>query len=409
MRRILLLTSVLPWPLRINGGAQRTELLRRALSKYGQVDIVGIGGAELRDAATTDQQLAAANVLACFQSGEEGTKHSSFLRGRLGGMVKLLTQMGNRYSPNPQLVNWINQSHRSRPYSLIVSRYLAPALQAGIDKIKDVPLVLDLDDLDWQTLASSLKTNPWPGLNGKIGSFLVLKQVKRICKRSLGLFRYIWVTNQQDRELVDHQRCSVLPNIPFTVSPGFPMAPLPPASKSTELLFVGDLQFPPNREGINRFLTKIWPRVQASVPDATITIVGRGLSEQDRDRWSSVAGTNVVGFAADLPDYYARCAFTIVPVHFGGGTKIKILESLLFGRTVVSTEESLRGLAALLGNSPCVAAARTDDEFVQSCINLLRQPARRNVLAERGHYVVDQEFSFEHFSQIVDETVASVL
>jgi glycosyltransferase involved in cell wall biosynthesis len=409
MHRILLITSVLPWPLRTNGGAQRTELLRRALSRHGHVDIVGVGGAELRNPSTTVDELVAANVVRCFEVPDPPIKPSLLLPGRFGGLARLLAQVHNRYAPNPELVEWVAEAHKVRSYKLIVSRYLAPALQARVGRLGHVPLVLDLDDVDWQTIASSVQANPWSGINGKIGSFLVLRQVEAICKHSLDMFQHIWVTNEHDRKLLKHQHCSVLPNIPFTDVAGSQELTVPPADSSLQLLFVGDLQFPPNRDGLTRFIRNVWPHVYGSVSNATVTIIGRGLREQDRSEWSTVPGINVVGFVADLQKFYASCAFTIVPVYFGGGTKIKILESLFYGRTCVTTQQSLRGMEALLGTSPSLIATDDDNQFAQACVTLLLQPQLRTSLAERGKHVIARQFSFARFSAIVEETVAPLL
>jgi len=384
-------------------------LLRRALSRHGHVDIVGVGGAELRNPSTTVDELVAANVVRCFEVRDPPIKPSFFLPGRFGGLARLLAEVHNRYAPNPELVEWVAEAHKVHSYKLIVSRYLAPALQARVGRLGHVPLVLDLDDVDWQTIASSVEANPWSGINGKIGSLLVIRRVEAICKQSLGMFQHIWVTNQHDREIVARPQCSVLPNIPFRDSHNAYVARSHRPIESLNILFVGDLQFPPNRDGLNRFIARSWPHVHTNVHGATLTIIGRGLIEEDRAAWASVAGVKVVGFAKDLMEQYANCAFTVVPVYFGGGTKIKILESLLFGRTLVSTRQAVRGLECLVGASPAVLVAETDAEFASACIKLLRQPQLRNSLAHHGAQIVDRDFSFERFSSVVGETVSCLV
>ena len=117
----------------------------------------------------------------------------------------------------------------------------------------DVPTLLDFDDMEWQTLEAQLGHEPWPGLKGKIGSTMALREVRRLCFAALKLFDHVWVTSEEDAELLplDAPPHSVLPNIPFTDGDVSKTVSDEPAGDGEpgEVLFVGDLQLPPNREG----------------------------------------------------------------------------------------------------------------------------------------------------------------
>src|SRR6187549_2099681 len=106
MNRILLITSTLPWPLRRNGGGQRTALLRRALRKHGEVDILAIGGSQLLDADVTPEALAEHGVAGCFV--RESTRAIEpppwYAIGPLAGLHELLESWRNRFRPEPAAV-----------------------------------------------------------------------------------------------------------------------------------------------------------------------------------------------------------------------------------------------------------------------------------------------------------------
>lgn len=407
-RRFLVITPVLPWPLRRNGGAQRTGLLVRALQRHGEVDVFGVGGAELReDDPKFDEKLAQHNVLACHIRKPAPVRLPFYAVGPLGSYLRTVRGYMSNYQRDPAVAQKLAQLLEAQRYDAIFVRYLQPALQAGLDAVK-TPVYLDFDDIDFATFESNLRARPWKGLTGRRASESILRQMRQTCERSMRHFRRVFVTSEEDQKLVSAPT-TVLPNIPFSDRADSAIDPLPPVPESRELLFVGDLQFPPNRDGLDRFLTQVWPTVRAKVPEATISIVGRGLAEDRAARWRALAGTNVIGFAPDLVDCYRRCAFSIVPLYSGGGTKIKIIESLAFGRTVVTTTHAMRGYASLVGGNPAVAMTETDAEFADACVQLLTAPPLRDAMARRGRAIVEKEFSFQRFANVIDEALTGVV
>ena len=110
----------------------------------------------------------------------------------------------------------------------------------------------------------------------------------------------------------------------------------------TQLLFVGRLDWAPNKEGLKWLLTIIWPEVLKTRKDLILNIVGSG----NRDWLSSFKGLeNVVfhGFVPDIKDMYKLSDFTLAPIKFGSGTRIKVIESYAFGRNIISTKMGAQG------------------------------------------------------------------
>lgn len=404
MKRILLITSVLPWPLRRNGGAQRTALLRDALARHGTVDILAVGGATLREETPDfDTRLAAENVVGCVVRPEQPPRRPWYLPGPLGTLSMTVRKYVRNYEADAEAVAAFDRLMRANRYDLVVSRYLQPALQCGIERYGNVPMVLDFDDIDWLTLSAQIAAKPWGGVTGKLAAKRVLARVTGIGQLALQQFNAVFVTSAEDAALLPRDS-TVLPNIPFSDSPDW-LRPLPSSGQSEALLFVGDLQFPPNRDGLDRFLAKVWPLVRTHRPAATLHIVGRGLSDVDRAKWAKSPGVNVIGFAEDLAACYRSCAMTVVPIYFGGGTKIKVLESLAFGRAVVTTPQAMRGYAGL----PGVAIADDDSAFAAHVVRLLSDVAERQTMADDGRATVERDFSPARFGLVVEGVLKKVL
>jgi glycosyltransferase involved in cell wall biosynthesis len=199
-----------------------------------------------------------------------------------------------------------------------------------------------------------------------------------------------------------------LPNIPF-VAAGQRVEPPPVPRDSNVVLLVASLGYKVNLAGLERFIASIWPQIRAAVPDAIFRIVGSGLTEEMKRRWSAVDGVVPIGYVDDLRTAYAEAAFTIVPIFEGGGTKIKVVESLLYGRTAVVASHAHRGFEDVLKPDEALVVGDDASGLAKGAIELLRNRQRRNRLAQKGHLLVQQHYSFDLFKTVVESTVERVL
>lgn len=415
-RRVLLASTVLPWPLHRNGGAQRTDLLRQALQACGcRVDMLAL--IPQPGAATPPlDELRAHGVIAAFTvnvspaiSSRPWQAPSTF--GPLGSLARVRRTWKHRYAIVPEVARWI--AAHSGDYDAIYVRYLQTALLCGMDRRDPASrpsVAIDLDDVDWLTLANRFEAQPWPGLTGRLGMVLAERLVKRRCTGALPAFNALFVTNQADAEAlrVIGRHPAILPNIPYS-EPAHPesIAPLsPPGNRSQEVLFVGDLQFGPNATGLTWFLDECWPAIREQVAHATLRIVGRGISDDQRCAWANVSGLEVVGFVEDLRAEYACCALTIAPASWGGGTKIKVVESAALGRACVARRHAARGYERLIqGPSPPLIVAEDANAFTAAIVDLLLRPERRDAAAMNGPVLVQRDYSLQAFTQVVADSL----
>ncbi len=407
--RILFITGGSPWPTTL-GVNQRTHLLLRALQQCGVVETVihsryaEISGAEL------EYLREAFGVVACFRQQGPGGRWpwraagwvSPTLAERLGVH---LGGVGLWYRPQADVASWLARRLREGRYDLIVGRYLRALASSGALDYR--PVVLDLDDFDCGVQSHRLQQ---PGLS-TLQRYSARRQARQTEKTVPGLLSqcdHVWVTGREDQELLNSFPTSILANVPFELDGAtyVPACSSRPESKS--MLIVGSLRHTVNVRAIDRFLKNVWPRVLKSEPGSEFRIVGYGMTDTQKDRWAAVPGVVPVGFVDDLRAEYERCAFTVVPVFEGGGTKIKVLESLRHGRTVVAASHSCRGYGDILRHGEALWEACDEDALVEGCVRLLKEPGLREKMAEAGCCLVRRHYSRERFQQVVRETVARV-
>lgn len=173
-------------------------------------------------------------------------------------------------------------------------------------------------------------------------------------------------------------------------------------------MFVGLLDYMPNTDAVDWFLTDIWPRVRDAVPEARFLVVGSGAAPL-LARWSQHAGVETLGFVDSLADAYAQATACVVPMRGGAGTNIKALEPFQYGRPVIATSHVLSGYDGLFRDGIDMLSADDADAFAAHCIALLREPARAESLARNGYERLRSRLSKEHFMAVVDAAVAPLL
>jgi glycosyltransferase involved in cell wall biosynthesis len=415
--RILLVTTNAPVPHSRNGNAQRTTLLMQALRSFGEVDLFIIGNEEFFEGnaykkACEDPRFRMAGKanIRYGRRAEPWNTFSKVLPSPLGGSIaKTLARRKGAYLADEVARDWMVEKTHDGTYDLVVSRYLRTAMYVGLDAVRDVPVLVDVDDIDWGLLESMLNDRPWSGIGGRIGSAMSLRLVESLCRRALGRFTYLWSASTEDAATIGMPNCVVLPNIPYpweregaTARPDVPQEP-------ARMMFIGELAWPPNSEGIDRFVERIWPRVREACPEAVFQIVGQNMTPERRERWGKHPGVEPVGFVDDLNEAYARATFTVAPIYQGAGTNIKVLESLAFGRTSVVSEHGLRGFQEHLRHRESLWCAKTDEEFAEGCIELIRNPELRRSMEAQGRETIERDYSPEIFERAVAEVVEKVL
>ncbi|OYY82018.1 MAG: hypothetical protein B7Y33_00635 [Hydrogenophilales bacterium 16-62-9] len=272
-------------------------------------------------------------------------------------------------------------------YRLIVSRYLNPICKLAIPP--GTRTVVDLDDWGYHYAPGAMA----------MAARLKSTYAAQLAKRQLKRFDAFFFVSPRDQACHLDRPSVLLPNIPFNP----PAAPFPQTDNPT-LLFVGSLWYPPNRKGIDRFLVHSWPAIKAAQPQAHLLLVGAAPPAL-RQAWERHPDVSAPGFVDDLDEAYRNAAFTIAPIHSGGGTNIKILESLAYGRACVTTPHCANAFSAELGTAG-LAVASNEALFAQHCIAWLSDIESRGSAAEKGQGKIKNHYTLALFDKRVAQLCA---
>lgn len=352
--RILLVSPASPFAPQ-SGAQQRTALLHAALQQQGQVDVLLL------------EPTAGTSALVAPQTGI--LAHGLWHQRPLG--------IG-KFQPDPTLNRALHASGLDLGrYRLIVSRYLNPIAKLAIPP--GVRTVVDLDDWGYHyapgTLALAAR------LKSSYAAWLAQRQLQR--------FDAFFFVSPRDRANHPELPSALLPNIPYNP----PAQPFPQTDSST-LLFVGSLWYAPNREGIDHFLAHCWPAIKSAQPQANLLLAG-AAPPAVRQAWEQHPDVSAPGFVDDLDAAYRNAAFTIAPIYSGGGTNIKILESLAYGRACVTTPHCASAFEG--GLTRGLAVAQDDASFTRLCIQFLQSPRDRDAGVTRCLETLRHTYTKEAF------------
>ncbi len=180
------------------------------------------------------------------------------------------------------------------------------------------------------------------GITSNALTRLDIGRMKREEARMVREADLVLVTSERERkQLIHHVSPSSLAVVRNGVDAGA-IAPLP-IPETRELLFVGAFSHYPNVDAVLYFAHDVFPALHSRFPDTTLRIVGKSPTPEVL-ALNTQAGVDVVGEVESVEPYYRSCRACIVPLRAGGGTRLKILEALAFGRPVVSTQLGCEGL-----------------------------------------------------------------
>jgi glycosyltransferase involved in cell wall biosynthesis len=170
--------------------------------------------------------------------------------------------------------------------------------------------------------------------------------------------------------------------------------PLKPPVPGNRLVTLGTLHYPPNADGIRWFMQQVFPIILESIPDCTLTIIGKNPPKD----FYEIAGkfnnsVSITGYVDHLEPYLQNANIMVVPVLAGGGMRVRILEAFARQLAVVTTTIGLEGIEAapdqdvFIGDTPVL--------FADAVIKLLKNPSLLAATAAAGRHLVECKYDWQ--------------
>lgn len=149
--------------------------------------------------------------------------------------------------------------------------------------------------------------------------------------------------------------------LPFGIFPDeFPSVEEP---VNQHLFFIGALDWIPNQEGLKWFIREVWPGVKTRHPKMKLFIAGRNMPG-NFETYLKADGIHFEGEVENSAGFIRNKTIMIVPLFSGRGMRVKIIEGMAHGRTVIATSKAAEGIAVTHNRN--ILLADTANEFFLS-------------------------------------------
>jgi glycosyltransferase involved in cell wall biosynthesis len=137
------------------------------------------------------------------------------------------------------------------------------------------------------------------------------------------------------------------------------------------------VDYRPNQLGLEWFIAEVLPRLRRRLSAGVVVdVIGsppRHLEGKEH--------VTLHGRVPSVEPFYVDAHAVIVPVLYGSGTRLKVIEAMAFRRPVVSTTAGAEGLPISNGNE--FFEADQPEEFAAALLELAEQCARRDPALEQ--------------------------
>jgi glycosyltransferase involved in cell wall biosynthesis len=171
------------------------------------------------------------------------------------------------------------------------------------------------------------------------------------------------------------------------------------------VIFGGSLDVTMNQDAVCWFSTSIWPLIKQRIPKSQFWIVGRNPNSEIW-KLSEKQGIKVTGTVADVRDYYRQANVFVVPLRFGGGTKLKTLEAMAMGLPVVSTAVGAQGLNIISGQH--IYVAERPEDFAARVIELMKDHGKAASMGAAARLLVEKQYSWTSIMGDVDDKMKNL-
>jgi glycosyltransferase involved in cell wall biosynthesis len=245
--------------------------------------------------------------------------------------------------------------------------------------------VVDIDDLPSTYEAAVARRGHSLGerLKARLRTIVWRRRERLLFER----FNVLATCSAEDKRwLGGDDRIHVIPNAFPTPATSPVRCPVTPP----RIGFIGLFDHVPNRDGMNWFLRESWPLLKARVPGVKLRLVGKGGAELVP---ASDPDVEALGWVADPAEEISTWALTIIPLHVGAGTRVKLPDAFSRKCPVVATTLGAYGYDVADGSE--LRLADSPESFAQACAELIGDPASGAAMSERAWERFLKEWTWE--------------
>ena len=205
--------------------------------------------------------------------------------------------------------------------------------------------------------------------------------------RIFDYFNHHIIISKQDRELINHPDNDKIHVIENGISESY-FNYKNEVNKEYDLVFTGNMNYPPNIECSEYIVNSILPLL----PTSTTLLLSGASPNQRISALRKENKIEVSGWVDDIRDSYASAKIFIAPLFIGTGLQNKLLEAMAMGIPCITTSLVNNALNAI--DKKHILTAETAEDFAKLSIQLLEDKSLYSSISEKGKNFVKDQFSW---------------
>jgi len=375
--------------------------MKFAVGLFGFIDLIEffVTGGDVRRGLLVPGRVLQRPVVGPERAGEYASKVFAIPHRAPGKRSAgfILQALGNLLSPLPLAVSrWesaelrklIAKLRAEEGYDRVVCDFLAPA--PNFESLEGVVLFQhNVETMIWrrhaETASGGLKKRYFGAQANRMFDY-----EREVCR---AVDRVVAVSEADAETMRRELGATKVEWAPTGVDTDFFARPATSPEPVADLVFLGSMDWMPNIDGVNWFADEILPKIRARRPETTVAVVGRSPGAAIQALGRDIANFTVTGTVPDVRPYLWGSKVSIVPLRIGGGTRLKIYESMAAGVAAVSTTIGAEGLE--IDPPKNIRLGDTPDAFAEQCLELLDEHDARSQVAQAGLELVRSRFSWD--------------
>lgn len=382
--KILVILSRVPYPLE-KGDKLRAFNQIKELSKKHQIILFALNDGKLDENAVTEMKkyCRAISILPLSKI----TIAKNLFRSVFSGLPlqvgyfyfnkaqKKIDELIKKHSPDHIYCQLIRTSEYAKPY-------------------KNIPKTLDYMDVFSKGIERRKSSDPF------YMRPLLAIEYKRLLKYENSVFDYFnnrTIISEQDRKLIPHPENHKIKVIPNGVDTDY-FKPVQ-RKKEYDILFNGNMNYPPNVESVEYLVEKIMPYVWNKMPGVRLLI--SGASPNGRVKELESEKVIVSGWVDDVRENYAKSRILVAPMQISIGLQNKLLEAMAMQIPCITSALANNALGARHNEE--IMVAEKPEQYALQILELLNDEKKAKYIAMNGYKFAVNNFNWKTTTAMLEQ------
>ena len=383
-KKIVIMATRFPFPIE-KGDKLRTYYLLKSLHKTHDLYLIS-----LSEETISEGQL---NEIKAF------TKEIHlFTLSKIGKYFRLIWGL---FNSKPLQVNYFTSFKKKRKIEdlleLIKPDHIICQLIRSAEYVKnyhDCPKTIDYMDALSKGMERRINKVNW---TSKFIFQLEARRLKDYERRIFNYFEFQTIISKQDRDYISHPDQKKMLVMPNGIDDHYFEALK--VEKKYDLVFVGNLNYPPNIDAINYLVKEILP----SLPHLKFLISGANPSKSLLHQLDSIPNITITGWVDDIRESYLQGRILIAPMQIGTGMQNKILEAMALGVPSITT--TLANNAIMATHQETIWVADTRESIILGIETLLSNEAMYEKIKGNAKEFVRERYNWNTIIQDLSKSI----